>query len=95
MSAYIIFNRLETLDVTELQAYAPKVAATLEGHNATKRAGGGQVKILEGVSSEAVVILEFPSVEEAEAWYHSPRYQEASVQRLNGAKWHVMIVEGT
>lgn len=94
MAAYIIFNRLETTNAADLQAYAPQVGPSLEGHNAVKRAGGGQVKVLEGAPSEAVVVLEFPSVAEAEAWYNSPAYQEASVQRLSGARWHVMIVEG-
>ena len=94
MAAYIIFNRLQTTDADELATYAPMVAPTLKDYEATKLAGGGQVKVLEGDRSEAVVILQFPSFEEAEAWYNSPLYKEATIQRLKGGKWNVMIVEG-
>ena len=36
----------------------------------------------------------FTSVEQAKAWYDSPLYQEATVHRLKGGNWRVMIVEG-
>lgn len=94
MVAYIIFNRLQTTDAAELAHYPPMVAPTLKDYDATKLVGGGQVKVLEGEPSEAVVILEFPSFEEAETWYNSPLYKKATIQRLKGGKWHVMIVEG-
>lgn len=93
MAAYIIFDRRQTTDAAELALYAPMVGATLEGRGATKLAGG-EVLVLEGEPSEAAVILEFPSVEQAKAWYDSPQYQEATVHRLKGGNWRVMIVEG-
>lgn len=94
MAAYIIFDRRQTTDSAELALYAPLVGATLEGRRATKRAGG-KALVLEGEPSEMVVILEFPSVEQAKAWYDSPLYQEASAHRLKGGTWRVVIVEGT
>ncbi|GEO86939.1 MULTISPECIES: DUF1330 domain-containing protein [Alphaproteobacteria] len=94
MSAYIIFDRRQTTDAAELALYGPLVGATLEGRGATKLAGGKPL-VLEGEPSEAVVVLEFPSAEEARAWYDSPLYQEATVHRLKGGDWRVMIVEGT
>ncbi|MFC4295932.1 DUF1330 domain-containing protein [Novosphingobium tardum] len=93
MTAYIIFDRRQTTDAAELATYAPLVGATLAGRGATKRAGGSPI-VVEGEPSEMVVILEFPSVEEAKAWYDSPLYQEASAHRLKGGEWRVMIVEG-
>lgn len=94
MSAYIIFDRRQTTDAAELALYGPLVGATLEGRGVTKLAGGKPL-VLEGEPSEAMVVLEFPSAEEARAWYDSPLYQEATVHRLKGGDWRVMIVEGT
>ncbi len=95
MAAYIIFERLKTNNEAELAAYGSMVGPSLVGHEAIKLAGGGKVAVLEGEANEAVVILKFPSVEKAEAWYRSPLYQEASARRLNSGEWRVMIVEGT
>jgi uncharacterized protein (DUF1330 family) len=48
----------------------------------------------EGEPIEGVVILEFATFEEAEAWYDSPAYQAAVVHRLRGAKYRTFIVQG-
>ena len=39
-------------------------------------------------------ILEFPSFEEAEAWYDSPEYQEAVQHLFKGADYQTFIIEG-
>jgi uncharacterized protein (DUF1330 family) len=38
--------------------------------------------------------LQFPTVEDAKAWYHSPGYQAAAVHRRKGADYRAVIVEG-
>jgi uncharacterized protein (DUF1330 family) len=43
---------------------------------------------------EGVVVAEFPSVEEARAFYNSPAYQEAAQHRFRGAVYRGLIVEG-
>jgi len=45
-------------------------------------------------AAAGVVILEFPTFEEAEAWYDSPAYQSAVVHRFRGAKYRTFIVQG-
>jgi uncharacterized protein (DUF1330 family) len=54
----------------------------------------GRHVTLEGPDVEGVVIAEFPSLEEARAWYESPAYQEAVQHRLRGAVYRGLIVEG-
>jgi uncharacterized protein (DUF1330 family) len=49
---------------------------------------------LEGAQVEGAVIAEFPSVEEARAFYDSPAYQEAAQHRFRGAVYRGLIVEG-
>jgi NAD(P)-dependent dehydrogenase (short-subunit alcohol dehydrogenase family) len=77
MAAYAVFIREATRDQAELDVYAPKVAATMAGRPMTVLAMNGRQDVLEGPLVEGVVIIEFPSVEAARAWYDSPAYREA------------------
>jgi uncharacterized protein (DUF1330 family) len=54
----------------------------------------GAVHALEGQAPDGVVMLQFPTVEDAKAWYNSPAYQAALPLRLNAAEYRTIIVEG-
>jgi uncharacterized protein (DUF1330 family) len=53
----------------------------------------GRHETLEGPEVEGVVVAEFPSIEEARAWYDSPAYQEAAQHQFRGAVYRGLIVE--
>ena len=53
-----------------------------------------KVEALEGPAPQGTVILEFPSLEAARAWYESPAYREASLQRKKAGEFRVLFVEG-
>jgi uncharacterized protein (DUF1330 family) len=94
MPAFMVFIREKTLDRPELEAYWAKIRATLEGHPIKTLAAYGRHVTLEGPEVEGVVIAEFPTLEEARAWYDSPAYQEAAQHRFRGAIYRGLIVEG-
>lgn len=94
MPAYIIFVRQKTLNQSELETYWTKTPETLTGRPMRVLAAYGRHVTLEGPEVEGVVVAEFPSVEEARAWYDSPAYQEAAQHRFRGAVYHGLIVEG-
>jgi uncharacterized protein (DUF1330 family) len=94
MPAFMVFIRETTLDQSELEAYWSKVRATMEGHPIKVLAAYGRHVTLEGPEVEGVVVAEFPSVEEARAWYASPAYQEVAQHRFRGAVYRGLIVEG-
>jgi len=94
MAAYVIFMREKTKDTAELDIYRQKVVAAREGHNIKALARYSKVESLEGAPVEGVVILEFPTFEEAKAWYDSPAYAEARKHRFLGADYRALIVEG-
>ncbi|MBB2206192.1 DUF1330 domain-containing protein [Gluconacetobacter takamatsuzukensis] len=94
MTAYIVFTRESTRDQAELDAYSQAVAPTFEGHPLKVLAAYGAQEVLEGTSPEGVVILEFPTVEAAQAWYDSPAYQTVVQHRWKGASYRVVIVQG-
>jgi uncharacterized protein (DUF1330 family) len=94
MATYIVLIRESTRNPSELEAYAPKSQASLAGHPIKVLAAFGRHEVLEGPEVEGAVILEFPSFEEAKAWYDSPAYREAREYRFRGADDRSVIVEG-
>lgn len=54
----------------------------------------GATDALEGDAPDGTIIIEFPSVEEARAWYNSPAYQAAIPFRQKAADYRIFIVEG-
>ena len=94
MPAYAIFIREATRDRTELDLYAPKAAASLDGVTMKVLAAYGRQEVLEGPDVEGVVIVEFPDLAAAKRWYDSPTYREAREHRLRGADYRAVIVEG-
>tara|TARA_R110002049_G_scaffold4601_5_gene32164 strand:- start:233804 stop:234091 length:288 start_codon:yes stop_codon:yes gene_type:complete len=94
MTAYIVFIREKTIDKSELETYWSKAPAAMENQPIKALAAYGHHVTLEGPDVEGVVIAEFPTVEEARAWYDSPAYQEAARHRFRGAVYRGLIVEG-
>ena len=66
----------------------------MAGHPVTPRAFYGRHEVLEGATVQGVIILEFPTFDEAKAWYDSPAYRAAPEHRFKGADYRVVIVEG-
>lgn len=54
----------------------------------------GALEALEGNPPDGVVLLQFPTVEDAKAWYNSPGYQAAVPHRLKAADYRTFIVQG-
>jgi uncharacterized protein (DUF1330 family) len=53
-----------------------------------------EIEAVEGKAPDGIIILEFPTVDDARAWYNSPGYQAAIPDRLKAADYRAMIVEG-
>jgi uncharacterized protein (DUF1330 family) len=54
----------------------------------------GKMEVLEGQAPDGIVMLQFPSVVAARAWYQSPDYQAAIPHRQKAADYRAVIVEG-
>lgn len=94
MAAYVIFIKEKTTNQQELDIYAKEAPAGLAGHNIVTRAAYGKNQVIEGTDVEGVAILEFPSFEEAKAWYENPIYQKAKEHRFKGGIYRAIIVDG-
>ncbi len=94
MPAYFVFMRDETTDPAELKTYGEKVRPTFKGHDAKILAAYGKQEAVEGPAPEGVVVIEFPTMEAAKAWYDSPAYKEVREHRFKGAKYRAVLVQG-
>jgi uncharacterized protein (DUF1330 family) len=95
MPAYIIVFREEPLrDPAEMAEYQRKTREMKIEIKPKPLVVYGAMEALEGDKPDGVVMLEFPTVEDAKAWYNSPDYQAALPHRLKSAKHRAIIVDG-
>lgn len=95
MSAYVIlFRESPVRDPEAMRKYreSPRPPELFEKMK-VRVAYGAQIAI-EGEPPDGVIVLEFPTMEDAKAWYYSPDYQKAAVFRLQAADFRGVIVEG-
>ena len=94
MPAYII-NDMEVLDPQGLEEYKQLSPRTVAQYGGKFLARGGRMKKLEGDwQPKRLVILEFPSLEQAEAWINSPEYAEPRRMRQKASRSNIVVVEG-
>jgi uncharacterized protein (DUF1330 family) len=94
MATYVIFTREKMRDPAEMETYTKLAGDSLVGHPVKVLAAYGQQEVLEGAAVEGVVIVEFPSITAAKAWYNGPPYRAAREHRFKGADYRAVIVEG-
>jgi len=94
MAAYLIFQRDTTKDPEEMKTYAGLAGPSMAGHAATPHVVYGKHEVLEGPDVEGVVVVSFPTMEEAKAWYDSPAYTAARAHRFKGSDYRVVLVQG-
>ena len=95
MTAYLITLRKGPVKDPEAMAEYQKRTRQMKGEfKMVPRIIYGATEGLEGTPPDGVVMLEFPSMEEARAWYNNPEYQEAVPFRQKAADYEMFIVEG-
>lgn len=86
---------LRNVDVNAgIVEYIQKIDATLEEHGGRFLVHGGDLTPAEGEWTGDLVVIEFPSVESARAWYESPGYQAILHLRTDNSDSMAAIVEG-
>lgn len=94
MAAYIVFIKEREHDAAAMAEYAGKAGPSLGGHPGKPLAYYGAIETLEGPEAAGCVIVEFPDMDAARAWYHSPAYQDARQHRFQGADYRVVLTQG-
>ena len=95
MPAYVIATIDNVTDPDKIAQYRDMAAKATAKAGGKYIARGGETAPLEGGWQPGrTVILEFPSLEAAKTWYHSPEYQEAFRTREGAADFRILAVEG-
>ena len=87
------FAEIEINDPAIYRHYMPLAEAAVAAYGGRSIVRGGDMGVLEGNRPvRRAVILEFDSPQQAEAFYHSPQYQEALALRLQSSTGHAYLL---
>jgi len=94
MPAYFIVD-VEVTDPAGFEEYRKLVPGTVQKYGGRFLVRGGAVETLEGDwQPKRVVVLEFPSLEQAKRWYNSEDYRDPKALRFKTARTKLILVEG-
>ena len=94
MAAYVI-GQVTVTDPSWVEDYVPKVAEIVKAHGGKYIVNTPEVDVLEGGPAPSVtVVLEFPTIEQAKAWYDSPEYKPWLEARTSGSRGDLILVDG-
>ena len=93
MPAYVVAT-VQIHDPEPYAGYSAQVEDTLRPFGGRFIVRGGQKDVREGEWFDRVVVIEFPSVDQARSWYESDDYQRILPTRLANSTGRVVIVGG-
>lgn len=77
------------------EEYRKQVPSIIEKYGGRYLVRGGKTETLEGGwSPKRLVVLQFPSVEQAKKFYDSPEYAAPKALRLRATKSKMILAEG-
>ncbi|HSI47068.1 MAG TPA: antibiotic biosynthesis monooxygenase [Ideonella sp.] len=87
-------SEFELTDAEGIKPYSAAVESTFAPFGGRYAVRGGQRSSLEGAPAQRIVMIVFPSLAQAQAWYDSPAYRALRPIRQRSATSRVFIVEG-
>jgi len=94
MAAYIVVQ-VDVTDPARYERYKSLVPPSFQKYGGRFIVRGGKTETLEGDwAPKRFVIVEFPSVEQAKAWWASSEYAEAKALRQATAISQMIVAEG-
>ena len=94
MTAYALAHLHNPNPHPEVIEYIERVQSTLDPYEGTFVAHGPAVDVKEGEWPGTVVIVRFPDLERANAWYDSPAYREILPLRADNIDGSTIVFEG-
>lgn len=94
MAAYVIAD-VEVLDAAGFADYRARVPATIAQYGGRYLVRGGPSEAKEGDwAPRRLIVVEFPSLARAHAWYASPEYAPLIALRQRSARTKLVFAEG-
>ena len=95
MAAYLIAEIADVSDPAGMEEYRSAVGATVEQYGGRFIARGGKTELVEGEPYPGrIVIIEFPSFEQAKAWYDSDEYHHLKSLRMRCSTGRLFFTDG-
>ncbi|MEV6839546.1 DUF1330 domain-containing protein [Streptomyces sp. NPDC051133] len=94
MSAYVIGHLKEAAPHPEIAEYIARVTSTFEPYGGRFLVHAAQHEVKEGSWPGHVVVIGFPSVAQARAWWDSDVYQELAPLRSRHIEGDIILVPG-
>ena len=95
MPAYMLFIREGAIrDQAEIDIYKRMNRSYPRDPKMTPLSVYAAIEALEGDAPDGMVLLQFPTIEDARAWYNSPEYQAAIPHRMKGAEYRALLFQG-
>lgn len=94
MAGYVIVE-IDVKNSEEYEEYKRLAAPTVEAAGGRYLVRGGKTEVLEGDwQPKRIVVLQFDSVEQAKAWWHSEVYAPIKAIRHRTTNSRMIVVEG-
>ncbi|WP_043730275.1 DUF1330 domain-containing protein [Streptomyces zinciresistens] len=94
MPAYAMAHLRDAAPHPEIAEYIERITATFEPYGGRFLVHGTPHETLEGSWPGGVVLIAFPGLAEARAWWHSPAYREIAPLRSRHIEGDIILVEG-
>jgi uncharacterized protein (DUF1330 family) len=94
MAAYFIVD-VDVHDRAGMRDYLERVPGTLAKYGGRYIVRGGKFEVVEGNwQPTRVVMLEFPTMEQAKSWYDCEEYKDMKAALHKSARTDIVLVEG-
>ena len=94
MPAYVI-SEVEILDEAAAKSYMKLAESSITDYAGRYLARGAYAEVMEGEpTTRKVVIVEFPSMDQAHEWYESPAYARALKFRDQALNRRLIFIDG-
>ncbi|WP_030669284.1 DUF1330 domain-containing protein [Streptomyces cellulosae] len=94
MSAYGFAHLRSRRYHSDVIEYLERIQATLDPFAGRFVIHGPPAEVVEGTWPGSMVLIEFPSLAEARAWYDSPAYRAILSLRTDHIEGDVLLIEG-
>ena len=94
MAAYVIAE-IEVTDPAAYEDYRRQVPAVVQKYQGKFIVRGGKIDPKEGGwTPQRIVVVEFPSMAQAQKWYDSPEYAPLIKLRQKASRGRLIVAEG-
>lgn len=94
MTAYVVARLRNVRFGPDIEAYLQAVDATFAPFGGRFLIHGGAKEVREGGAAEDTVVVAFPDMDRARAWYESEAYQAILPLRTRNSEADLVLLEG-